>query len=70
MRQGWDEEWQALLRWQDEALARARGIQAEIGAVLRRREAPPMQLLRAADRAESELAEARARLKEFLRQAG
>ncbi len=70
MLRGWDEQWQALLRWQDEALARAHGIRAEITAVLRRREPPPMQLLRAADRAEGEVAEARARLKDYLRQLG
>jgi hypothetical protein len=70
MRQSWDDEWQALLRSRDEALVRARRIQAEITAVLRRREPPPMRLLRAADLAEGEVAQAKARLKDFLGQAG
>ncbi len=70
MPQVWEEEWQALMRWRDDAVVRARVIQAEITAVLRRREPPPMQLLRAADAAEGELAQARARLKDFLRQLG
>lgn len=70
MRHSWDDEWQALLRSRDEALDRARRVQAEIGAALRRREPPPMRLLRAADLAEGEVARAKARLKDFLGQAG
>jgi hypothetical protein len=70
MAQAWEEEWQALMRWRDEAVFRAQVIQTEITATLRRREPPPMQLLRAADLAEGDLAQARSRLKEFLRQLG
>jgi hypothetical protein len=70
MPQGWEEEWQVLMRWRDEALARSRHIQDEITAVLRRREPPPMQLLRAAELAEGERAAAKARLKDFLRHLG
>lgn len=70
MPQGWEDEWEALLRWRDDALARSRVIQAEITAALRRREPPPMQLLRAADAAEGDLAMVKARLKDFLRQLG
>jgi hypothetical protein len=70
MPQGWEQEWQALVRWRDEALARSRHIQAEITAVLRRREPPPMQLLRAADAAEGDLNLVKARLKDFLRHLG
>jgi hypothetical protein len=70
MPQGWEQEWQALVRWRDEATARSRHIQAEITAVLRRREPPPMQLLRAADAAEGDLNLVRARLKDFLRHLG
>ncbi|MGO8919034.1 MAG: hypothetical protein ACLQJR_24295 [Stellaceae bacterium] len=70
MPQSWEDEWQALVRWRDEAVVRSRVIQAEITAVLRRREPPPMQLLRAADLAEGEVTQAKARLKDFLRQLG
>jgi hypothetical protein len=70
MPQDWEEEWHALLRRRDEALARARHIQAEISASFRRRQPPPMQLLRAADAAEGDLAAIRATLRDFLRQLG
>ncbi len=70
MPQGWEDEWQELLRWRDAALARARQFQEEVTAAIRRREPPPMQLLRAADRAEDDLAAAKARLRDFLRQVG
>jgi hypothetical protein len=66
MPQGWEEEWQALLRWRDEALARSRALQAEISAAFRRRQPPPMQLLRAAEAAETDLATVKARLRGFL----
>jgi ABC-type transporter Mla subunit MlaD len=68
MPQDWHAEWDALLRRRDEAVVRARLLQAEISAALRRREPPARQLLRAADAAEGDLASARAQLKEFLRQ--
>ncbi len=64
------EEWQALVRQRDEALARSRLIQAEIADVLRRRQPPSRQLLREADAVASELAAARARVREFLRRVG
>jgi hypothetical protein len=70
MAQPWEEEWQELLRGRDEALARTRLIQAEITAALRRRQPPPMHLLRAAELAEGELAQAKARLKSFLNHLG
>ena len=66
----WEQEWEALVRRRDEALAHARQLQAEISAVLRRREPPAMQLLRAADAAETDLNLATARLKTFLSQRG
>jgi hypothetical protein len=70
MPQSWEEEWQALVRWRDQALARSRQIQAEITATLRRREPPPLQLLRAADAAEGDLNQVKARLKDFLHHLG
>jgi hypothetical protein len=70
LRQEWEEEWQALLRLRDEALARSRGLQDEISAFFRRRQPPPMQLMRAADVAERELTDAKSRLREFLRHLG
>lgn len=68
MPQPWEEEWEALLRWRDDALQRSRQLQTEISAVLRRRQPPPMQLLRAADAAEVDLNLVKARLRAFLRQ--
>jgi len=68
--QAWEEEWEALLRWRDEALARSRQLQSEISAALRRRQPPPMQLLRAADAAEGDLNLVKARLRAFLRDLG
>jgi hypothetical protein len=70
MPDGWEEEWRTLTRWRDEALARLHGIQAEITASIRRRQPPPMKLLRAADEATGELAAAKAKLRQFLRQTG
>ena len=70
MPQDWEEEWHALLQRRDEALARSRLIQAEISASFRRRQPPPMQLLRAADAAEGDLAAIKATLRDFLRQLG
>lgn len=70
MPQGWEQEWEALLRWRDQALARSRRIQAEITAALRRRQPPPTQLLRAADAAEGDLDLVKARLKDFLHHLG
>jgi len=70
MAQSWEEEWQALVRWRDQALVRSRQIQAEITATLRRREPPPLQLLRAADAAEGDLNQVKARLKDFLHNLG
>jgi hypothetical protein len=70
LRQDWEEEWQALLRSRDEALARSRGLQEEITAFFRRRQPPPMQLMRTADVAERELAAVKARLRDFLRHLG
>jgi hypothetical protein len=64
------DEWQVLVRLRDEALARARHFQDEITASIRRRQPPPMQLLRAADAAEGELAAAREQLRLFLRRLG
>lgn len=66
--QAWEQEWEALVRWRDDALARSRQLQTEISAALRRRQPPAMQLLRAADAAETNLNLAKARLKAFLRQ--
>ena len=68
--QDWEEEWQSLVRVRDEALERSRHLQAEITASFRRRQPPSMQLLRAAEAAESELATLRTRLRDFLRQLG
>jgi hypothetical protein len=70
MAQGWEDEWQALVRWRDQVLTRSRQIQAEITATLRRREPPPPPLLRAADAAEGELNQVKARLKDFLHHLG
>lgn len=70
MQQDWEEEWQSLLRHRDRVLERARAIQAEITAVFRRKQSPTMELLRAADTAEGELAAVKARLKDFLHQLG
>ena len=70
LRQDWQDEWQALLRSRDEALARSRGFQEEITAFFRRRQPPPMQLMRAADVAEGELNAVKARLRYFLRHLG
>lgn len=70
MRQDWEEEWQTLVRHRDRVLERSRAIQAEIAAVFRRKQSPTMELLRAADTAEGELAQVKARLKDLLRQLG
>ena len=70
MSQQWQEEWQALLRWRDDAVARTCEIQAEITAAIRRRQPLPMHLLRAAEMAEGELAQAKARLRQFLHHLG
>jgi len=70
LRQDWQDEWQALLRSRDEALARSRGFQEEITAFFRRRQPPPMQLMRTADVAEGELNAVKARLRDFLRHLG
>ncbi len=70
MAQGWEQDWQSMLRRRDAALARSREIQAEIAALLRRRQPPPMELLREAERAEGDLAELKARLRDFLRRLG
>ncbi len=70
MRQDWEEGWQALLRLRDDALARSRVLQDEISGFFRRRKPPPMQLMRAADAAEGEVAAAKARLRDFLRDLG
>lgn len=59
-----------MLRRRDAALARSREIQAKIAALLRRRQPPPMELLREAERAEGDLAELKARLRDFLRRLG
>jgi hypothetical protein len=66
MRQQWEEEWHALLRERDAAQARAQSIQDEITQSIRRRRPPPMQLMRAADAAEAEVAAIRARIRDFL----
>ena len=68
MPQSWEGEWQSPVRWRDQALARSRQIQAEITTTLRRRAPPP--LLRAADAAEGDLNQVKARLKDFLRHLG
>ena len=70
MRQSWEEEWQVLVRSRDEALARTRVLQDEISAFFRRRQPPPMQLMRAADAAEGELAATKTRLRDFLHNLG
>jgi hypothetical protein len=70
LRQSWEEDWQTLLRSRDEALARTRVLQDEITAFFRRRQPPPMQLMRAADVAEGELAATKARLRDFLHTLG
>ena len=70
MRQRWEEDWQALLQSRDDALARSRVLQNEISAFFRRRQPPPMQLMRAADAAEGEVAAVKARLRDFLRHLG
>lgn len=66
----WQEEWQLLLRRRDTVMAQARELQAEISAVLRRRQPPPRELLRAAERTEGELAALKARLRDVLRRVG
>jgi hypothetical protein len=66
MRQHWEDEWQALVRERDAALARSQRIQDEITDSIRRRQPPPMRLMRAADAAEAELAAIRARIRDFL----
>jgi len=70
MPQGWEQEWEALARRRDEAAERSRRLQGEITAFFRRRQPPPMQLMRAAEAAEGELAAIRARLRDFLRHIG
>jgi hypothetical protein len=70
MQHEWKEEWQALVRYRDEVLERSRHIQDEISAFFRRRQAPPMQLLRGAEMLEGELATIKARLRDFLHQLG
>ncbi len=70
MQQRWEEDWQALLRLRDDAVARSRVLQDEISAFFRRRQPPPMRLMRAADAAEGEVAAAKARLRDFLRHLG
>jgi hypothetical protein len=67
MRQGGEEEWQSLLRERDQALARAQRLQDEITDSIRRRQPPLMRLMREADAAEAELAQIRARMRDFLR---
>ena len=64
----WEDEWQTLMRRRDEALARTQHIQEAIAAVIRQRQPLPMQLLRAADVAEGDLNQVKARLKDFLHQ--
>lgn len=66
----WQEEWQQLLRQRDTALARSRALQAEISAVFRRRQPPPMELMRAAEQAEGDIAAVKERLRELLRRVG
>jgi uncharacterized membrane-anchored protein len=68
MRQGGEEEWQALLRERDQALARAQHCQDQVTDSIRRRQPPSMRLMREADAAEAELAQIRARMRDFLRQ--
>ncbi len=67
MQQDRDMEWRSSLQRQDEAWERSKQIQAEIEACIRRRQALPRALLRAADEAASELAEAKARVSELIR---
>lgn len=67
MRQHWEDEWQALLRERDAAMARSQRIKDEITASFRRRRPPPMQLMRAADAAEADVVAIRERLRGFLR---
>jgi seryl-tRNA synthetase len=64
----WQDEWQALVRRSDQAVARSRALQAAITDVLRRRQPPPRDLLREAERAEDELAALKAQLRAVLRQ--
>jgi hypothetical protein len=66
----WQDDWQALVRRRDQALARSRAIQAAITDVLRRRQAPPMELLREAERAEDELAMLKQQLRGVLQRLG
>ncbi len=70
MRQGWEREWQELLRLRDDALQRSCRIRQEISESIRRRQPPAMTLMRAADAAQGEIAAARARLHDFLRESG
>ena len=70
MRQGWQDDWQDLMRSRDDALARSRVLQNEISGFFRRRQPPPMQLMRAVDAAEGEVAAVKARLRDFLRHLG
>jgi hypothetical protein len=66
----WQEEWQVVVRRRDALLAHARELQAEISAVLRRRQPLPMDLLRAAERTEDELSALKVRLRDILRRVG
>jgi hypothetical protein len=66
----WRQEWQELLRWRDLAQARSHEIQAEITAVLRRRQPLPMELMREAERAAGDVAAVKARLRDFLHRLG
>jgi hypothetical protein len=68
--QSWEQDWQSMVRRRDAALARSRELQAAITASLRRRQPPPMELLREAERAEDDLNELKARLRDFLGRLG
>jgi hypothetical protein len=66
----WQDEWQRLVRRRDAAVERSRAIQAAITDVLRRRQPPPMELLREAERAEDEITTLKTQLRAVLRQLG
>lgn len=66
----WQQEWRDLLRWRDVVLARSGELQAEITAVLRRRQPLPMELMREAERAAGDVAAVKARLRDFLHRLG
>jgi hypothetical protein len=62
----WVGEWTEIVERKSLAMERSRRFQTEVVACLRRKQPPPMAMLRAADAAAAELAQAKATEERFL----